>query len=109
MDAGRMNKVTRLAFGGPSQFYSTTSQVCVRRFETFRGLDTSSIREDDRHPKGRSRSGAVLLNSVKTLPTKLTFCLSKGLYTHDASPRHRSLSRNATAPLSASSCRGTIV
>jgi hypothetical protein len=33
-----MNKVTRPAFGGPSQFYSTTSQVCARRFETFLGL-----------------------------------------------------------------------
>ena len=38
-----MNKVTRLAFDGPSQFYSTTSQVCVRRFETFLGADTSLV------------------------------------------------------------------
>src|SRR5271168_2977473 len=56
MDARRMNKVTRPAFGGSCQFYSTTSHVNARRFETFLGLDTSSIRQDDRKAKNRSRS-----------------------------------------------------
>src|SRR5258707_12242332 len=39
MDARGANKVTRLAFCGPSQFWLRTSQFCARRFETFLSIE----------------------------------------------------------------------